>query len=150
MSVRDLEVRLTRLEDNILGRLGYREYQVKVGNLTLDPQPEVVQKSLAAYSETKLASFIQALGRRGNPISYYELEVSRLVPEATIRSYQYWNLTRDGYVSECLPVSITTTDARYRVILAAIKVALSDTTTPATFDSLVTTFDSLVLTFDQA
>jgi len=148
MSVRDLEVRLTRLEDSILGRLGYREYEVKVGNQLLDPQPEVVQKSVASYSETKLASFINALGGRGNPISYFELEVSRLVPEAVVRSYQYWSLKRDGFVSECLPVSITTTDARHRVILAAIKIAQSIDSSPNTLDSLETSWDSHVSYFD--
>jgi hypothetical protein len=121
MTIRNLEVRLTRLEDNILGRFGYREYVVEVGNTALDPVPEVVQKSLSAYSETKLSGFINALGGQGNPISFYELAVSRLIAESTIRQFSYWKLTRDGIVSECLPVSITVEDARYKVILATIK-----------------------------
>lgn len=125
MSIRDLEVKLTRLEDNILDRFGYREYTVEVGLDTLDPVPEVVQKSLSAYSETKLASFIQALGGQGNPISFYELAISRLISESVVRQFSYWKLTRDGIISECLPVSITVEDARYKVVLATIKQTVS-------------------------
>ena len=149
MSVRDLEVRLTRLEDNILGRLGYREYTVTVGSTLLDPVPEVLQKSVNAYSETKLASFINALGGQGNPISFYELQVSRLVPESLIRSFVYWTLLRDGLESTCLPVSITVEDSRYKVILAAIKIVSAPISTNPTFDSVLITFDSPLFSFDS-
>ena len=148
MSVRDLEVRLTRLEDNILSNLGYREYEVVIGDLVVDPKPEVNQKSLAAYSETKLANFINALGGQGNPISFFELQVSRLVDEETVRSYQYWKLTRDSIVAECLPVSITVEDARYKVILAAIKYTSVPLAAAATFDTNSITWDTLMATWD--
>ena len=148
MSVRDLEVRLTRLEDNILSNLGYREYEVVIGDLVVDPKPEVNQKSLAAYSETKLANFINALGGQGNPISFFELQVSRLVDEETVRSYQYWKLTRDSIVAECLPVSITVEDARYKVILAAIKYTSVPSVAVVTFDTNSITWDTLMATWD--
>lgn len=121
MSVRDIEVRLASVEDTLLSRLGYREYTVRVGNTTLEIAPEVIQKSLKAYSDDQLRKFIQSLGSRGNPIAYFEVAVSREIGEPLVRSMDYWYLSRDGYQATCLPCDIQVDDSRYLLVLGVIK-----------------------------
>jgi hypothetical protein len=120
-SVRQVEVNASVLEDNILDSLGYREYSVLVGETPLTPKPEVVHKPLKSFSDSQIRNFIDQLGGQGNPISYFGVAVSRAISEATIRSLDYWSVTRDGYQATCLPVSIEVTDSRYNVILAVLK-----------------------------
>jgi hypothetical protein len=123
MSIRDLETRLTGLEDNILDRFGYREFSVVVDGTTLNPPPEVISKGFQDYSEAAISKFINSLGGKGNPTGFFEVTVSRLISETLIRSYKYWTITRDSYVADCLPVAIKVTDSRIIVTLAVIKVA---------------------------
>lgn len=124
MTVRNLEIRLTGLEDNISDRLGYREFTVAINGTILSPPPEVISKGFKDYSEAAISKFINTLGGKGNPSGFFEVVVSRLiVDESVIRSYEYWTITRDSYVATCLPVAIKVTDSRYEVILAVIKVA---------------------------
>lgn len=122
MSVRDIQVRLGgQVEDNILGRLGYREFTVSIGGTELTYPPAIKQMNLKAYSDSQLRGFADALGGQGNPIAYFEVRVSRLEPESLIRSFVYWVLTREGFQAECLPVDIRVNDDRYVVTLAVIK-----------------------------
>lgn len=121
VSVRQIEIDLTRVEDNVLGSLGYREYSVVVNNTTLDPVPEVIQKTSTSFSDEDVNKFIQAMGGRGNPSIFFKLTISRLIPEALLRTNNYWTLERDGYVAECLPVDFKVEDARYIVILGVVK-----------------------------
>jgi hypothetical protein len=120
-SVRDIEVRFGSVEDNILNRLGYREYTLTVGNYEVNPLPEVVQKPIQAFSDSQVRRFIDNLGGQGNPITFYKVTISREVPEANLREYVLWTLTRGSYVAECLPVEFTVSDSRYTVILGVLK-----------------------------
>lgn len=146
-TVRGLEVELTVLEDGILGNLGYREYTVQVGGYVLNPVPEVVQKDAGAYGQTAMNMFIDRLGGEGNPIGFYELQISRAIPEEVIRALEYWTISRDGYVAECLPVALVVTDSRYKVTLAVIKIAENGITPPP--HTAYPTFDSTGFQFDN-
>jgi hypothetical protein len=121
MTVKDLEVRLASKEDEILDRLGYREYEVKIGDTLLTVLPKITQKNITSYSDEQLRGFADRLSGRGNPISIFKLEISREVSESLIRSFEYWTLTRSDYIAECLPVDIVVNDSRYIVTLAVIK-----------------------------
>ena len=121
MTVRDVEVRLSSLEDRILDRLGYREYTLTIKDEVIDILPGVQQKNITSYSPSQLQGFADRLGGQGNPISIFNLAISREVPEATIRAFGYWTLSRDGYTAECLPLDIKVTDSRYQVLLGVIK-----------------------------
>ena len=154
MSVRALEVELTRLEDKILGDLGYREYVVQIGNSVLSPIPGVEQKDASAFPSAALSTFIDQMGGHGNPIGFYQLSVSRLIPESLIRSLEYWTLTRDGYVIQALPVALVVTDARYRVTLGVVKITSVAVEPPSTvyptFDATaLLTFDTIAFQFDS-
>ena len=149
MTVRRLEVELTVLEDNILGDLGYREYIVQIGEFVLDPVPEVEQKDASAFPSAALNTFIDRMGGHGNPIGFYQLSVSRSIPEQLIRSLEYWTLTRDGYVIQALPVALVVADARYRVTLGVVKIA-SATVEPPPPSTVYPTFDSTGFQFDNA
>lgn len=121
MTVRDTEVRLTRTEDNILDRLGYREYTVVVDGVTLDPKPSVINKPLSRFSGDTLNRFIDQLGGKGNPVSFYELSISRLIDETLLRSDVYWYVTRGTYEAKCLPVQFEVLDSRVKVTLGILK-----------------------------
>jgi len=121
MSVRDLEVRLSELEDNISHNLGYREYLVKVGDTTLEPRPYCDMKKVEDFKPGTLDLFKQNLQGNTTPIGFFSLNISRVISESTIRAYNYWYIIRDGIESQCLPVSIQVEDSRYKVILAIIK-----------------------------
>lgn len=121
MSVRDVEVRLTKTEDQILGRLGYREYSVTIGTTTLDPVPEVIMKPSSSFGSDQIQDFIRQLGDSGNPVAYFKVTISRLIPESVVRQFARWRIARDGYEADCLPVSIEVTDSRYVVIAAILK-----------------------------
>lgn len=121
MSVRDIEVRLTGVEDSILDKLGYREFDVSVGGTLLDPKPEVIEKPLSGYSTDQIRGFADSLGGQGNPVSTFQLFISRLVDESLISNYNYWTLTRDNLVATCLPLEIKVEDSRYVVLLGVIK-----------------------------
>lgn len=122
MSVRQTEVNLTKLEDDILEKLGYREYTILIDTTELDPKPQVKPKDASKFSPSEISQFIDRIGGNGNAISYFEVMVSRLIPEALVRSFNYWYLIRDNLTSQCLPVKIETLDSRYKVVLAVIKV----------------------------
>lgn len=121
MSIRDLEVRLTETEDRINARLGYREYAVRVDGVLLDPPPEVKHRAITSYRAETYMQFINTLGGSGNPLGFYEVYISRLIPEATVRAYKGWQVTRDTYTARCLPVSLEVQDSRYIVVLAVVK-----------------------------
>lgn len=120
-SVRKLQVDLTGLEDNISKNLGYREYEVKIGDTVLSPVPNIEQKEVNEFKPSTLDLFQQNLQNNSSPIGFFVANISRLIDENLVRTYKYWTITRDGIESECLPVSITVEDARYKVILAIIK-----------------------------
>ena len=120
--VRGIEVALGGLEDNILSNLGYREYSVSVGGVTLDPPPEVIQKSIRSYTEGQMQRFIDAMGGNGNPVAFFEAYISRLIPESTIRTYDYWLISRDGFTAKSLLVDLIVDDSRYKATLGVIKV----------------------------
>jgi hypothetical protein len=121
MTVRNLEVRLTELEDDISQNLGYREYIVKVGSTTLDPRPYCDMKKVEDFKPGTLDLFKQNLQGNTTPIGFFSLNISRTIPENIIRTYDYWYIIRDGIESQCLPVSIQVEDARYKVMLAIVK-----------------------------
>lgn len=121
MSVRDIEVRLTKLEDDILDNLGYREFNIEVNGTILNPKPEVIEKPLSGYSSDQIRGFADTLGGQGNPISTFKLMISRTIPENLITDYSYWTLTRDNLVATCLPLEISVEDSRYVVLLGVIK-----------------------------
>lgn len=123
MSVRDIEVRLGGLEDNILDNLGYREYAVSVAGVPLDPPPEVIQKSIRSYTEGQMQRFIDAMGGNGNPVAFFEAYISRLIPESTIRTFDYWTIARDGFTAKCLLVDLVVDDSRYKATLGVVKVS---------------------------
>ncbi len=121
MTLRDTAVRLASLEDRILDRLGFREYEVKVGDTILSPSPKVTQKNITSYSPDQLRGFADKLGGQGNPISIFTLDVSREVSEGVMRTFDYWTLTRESYEATCLPVDFSVGDERVKVTLAVIK-----------------------------
>jgi len=123
MTVRDVEVRLASLEDRILDRLGYREYQLTIGTDVVAILPGTEQKNITSYSDEQLRGFANRLGGNGNPIGIFKLKISREVPEATVRQLKYWRLSREGYIADCLPLDIKVTDSRYEVLLGVIKVS---------------------------
>lgn len=140
MSVRKLEVDLTGLEDRISKELGYREYQVYVGDTLLEPPPNVDQKKVDEFSPKSLDLFQKNLQGNTSPIGFFKLKISRLIPESLIRDYQYWDLIRDNIKSSCLPVSITVEDSRYIVILAVIK----NSKVNVSLDEIILSSNSLV------
>lgn len=119
--VRSIEVRLSSLEDRILDRLGYREFQVFVGSTEILPKPGIIEKPLSSYNATQLQGFADSLGGQGNPITTFKLAISREFPEPIIRNFAYWRLIRDSYEATCLPVDFKITDARALVTVAVIK-----------------------------
>jgi len=121
MTVRDIEVSLASLEDNILANLGYREFVVAVGSTVISPSPQVVDKPKKNMSTAVFQSYLQALGNNGNPTNFFEVTISREIDENVIRKPNYWKLTRGNYKAECLPVEIVVSDSRYLVMLAVIK-----------------------------
>ena len=121
-NVRDTEVKLTGVEDRLLARLGYRLYDVYVGNQLVDPPPAVTEKPLSSYTGTQLQGFVDALGGNGNPITTFKLEISRLVPESILREFNYWRLERDDYVATCLPIELIVMDSRIKVLLGVVKI----------------------------
>lgn len=120
-TVREIEVTFAGIEDEILDDLGYREYTITIDGIELTPKPEVIQKPLQAFSDGQIRRFIDNLGGQGNPITYFQVNVSRTITESTIRNFSYWVLTRDSYVATCLPVQFKVTDSRYEVLLGVIK-----------------------------
>jgi len=123
MSVRDIEVKLASLEDNILNNLGYREYAIAIGATELTIKPEVIQKSIRAYSDGQMQRFINAMGGQGNPIAFFQIALSRDISEALVRQYDYWTLTRDGLVAKGLLVDLIVEDARYIATVGVIKIS---------------------------
>lgn len=122
MSLRDIEVRLgANIEDAVLSRLGYREYSVTIGSTPITVLPEVNHKNITSYTQDQLSGFADRLGGNGNPISIFELKLSRVIPESTVRQFGYWILSRDGYEATCLPIDIKVEDSRYIVLLGVIK-----------------------------
>lgn len=120
-TVREIEVTLATLEDNILDSLGYREYTVKVGSIGITPNPEVTDVPKDKLGTATYQGYVQALGNNGNPTNFFKLVISREVAESTIRQAKYWTITRESYKAECLPVEIRVQDSRYVVVLAVIK-----------------------------
>jgi hypothetical protein len=121
MSVRDVEVRLASLEDKILSNLGYREYTLKIGTTSIPILPGITQKNMTSYTPAQLQGFADKLGGQGNPIAIFKLALSREIPEATVRQFAYWYLTRSGYEAKCMPIDIIVTDSRYIITLAVLK-----------------------------
>lgn len=119
--IRDVEVRFSGTEDQILERLGYREYEVRVDGVLLEPKPEVIHKAPTSYTSGRYMMFIDKLGGKGNPLGFYEVAISRLLPEDVVRSYKYWEVKRGDYIARCSPVSFEVTDSRFNVILAVVK-----------------------------
>lgn len=122
MTVRQVEVDLSGVEDRVLDSLGYREFQVTIGETIIEPKPKITEKPLSSYSESQLRGFADSLGGNGNPISTFKLELSRLIDESIIRGFNYWTLTRSSYVATCLPLEMVVTDSRIKVLLGVIKV----------------------------
>jgi len=119
--VRAIEVKLGSLEDKILKDLGYREYNVSIGGILIEPSPLVEPKPLRGYSDSQLRGFADSLGGQGNPITLFKIHISREIDEGLIRSFNYWMLERDGFNAQCLPVEIRETDSRYLVTVGVIK-----------------------------
>jgi hypothetical protein len=123
MTVRDIEVKLTSLEDNILNNLGYREYTIAIGATELTIKPEVIQKSIRGYSDGQMQRFIDAMGGQGNPIAFFQIALSRDISESLVRQYDYWTLIRDGLVAKGLLVDLIVEDARYIATVGVIKIS---------------------------
>lgn len=123
MTVRVIEVDLTKVEDDILRDLGYRETQVQVGTDTIDPPPEVTEIPMGKISVERMHGYVNRLGGNGNPTNIFQVTISRLVDEAIIRQQAYWTLTRDTWIATCLPVELHVDDSRYNLTLAVIKIA---------------------------
>lgn len=127
MSLRDTEVKLASLEDQILGKLGYREYTVKIGNSVVSPDPAIALRSHLRFSEDQIKGWTLKLNQgsnsstSGNTITLYELKISREVPETTIRKQDYWYLKRGKNTIKCSMLSLDIKDSRYIVILGVIK-----------------------------
>lgn len=121
MTVRPIEVQLASLEDDILDSLGYREFTVEVGSTVISPNPEVVDTPKKNIPTAAYQGYLQVLGGNGHPTNFFNIAISREVPEATIRQAEYWTLTRDTYVAQGLPVEIVVQDSRYLVMVAIIK-----------------------------
>lgn len=121
MAIRDIEVRLTGLEDGLLEKFGYREFGVRIGTTELEILPQVKERDVSSFSPTQLTAFANSLGSSGNPTTYFELTVSRLIDSDLIRSFDYWYLVKEGIEIKCMPVSLVETDSRYIVILGVLK-----------------------------
>lgn len=121
MTIRDIEVRLTGLEDNLLDKFGYREFGVRIGTTPLTILPQIEEKDINSFTPQQLTNFANAMGNSGNPTTYFKLTLSRLIDETLVRGFDYWYLTKNDIEIKCMPVSLTETDSRYIVILGVLK-----------------------------
>jgi len=122
-TVRNIEVKLASLEDRILGGLGYREFTVSVNGTILNPVPQVKQITTTDYASRDLAeAFDKIVGGNGSPRGFYQLFISRDIPEDLLRSFNYWTLSRGSYTATCLVINYKILDSRILVNLGITKV----------------------------
>jgi hypothetical protein len=122
-NLRQLETDLgQQVEDKLAQALGYREYEVKIGETLLDPRPEVIEIDTKDLSEAQITKYLSALGVGAKlPSAMYQILVSRNVSEDLVRSRLSWTITRSDRASVCKLVGLTVTDTRFKAILAVLK-----------------------------
>lgn len=120
-NLRELEVRLGIVSDELEERLGYREYEISTANgVDLTPAPTVIVVDPTKLSEAQVASFTN-FGKSGLPTEIYKLLVSRSVDEGNVRAHGNWNVTRDNVTASCRVLGIVTNMTRYVVYLGVVK-----------------------------
>lgn len=121
MSVREIEARLaSTVEDKVLQRLGYREAEVNLPDLTVvQPRPPVRELTQGQARQRVAEQVLTSLTEGYRPVTLFEVLVPRTYPPSQVRAEGVWRVHLDGEEpTDCKALLIQRGDARWSVILA--------------------------------
>lgn len=119
-TVRQTEARLAGdVEDKILQRLGYREYEITLPNGEIvTPRPKTSELSSQQASRAFSEQILNELSGSHRPATIWKVEIPRTYPPSKIRTEGVWVVTPDEEMSvSCYPLTIERYDARWTVYL---------------------------------
>lgn len=123
-TVREIEARLaSEVEDGVLSRLGYREFEVIPPNgVAIVPRPQVKQVDLVNPKNQYVEGLLQNAGIY-RATAVFELLISRVVAKSVVTQFGTWTLTHDedGSPVTCQLLDLKIQDARWKLLLAVIR-----------------------------